>query len=142
MRHLHFILALACALSLSCSSAAVSPSTGIFSSSDETFARAFEQHARNVQLEGEGVVQRLLPDDDDGSRHQRFIVVLASGQTLLIAHNIDLAPRVIGLREGDTVSFSGQYEWNPKGGVIHWTHRDPSNRHLAGWIRHNGSVYQ
>jgi hypothetical protein len=113
-----------------------------FSGSDEALARAFEQRTSNVQVEGRGVVQRLLPDDNDGSRHQRFIVVLASGQTLLISHNIDLAPRVVGLRKGDVVAFSGEYEWNAKGGVIHWTHHDPSKRHPAGWIKHNGQLYQ
>lgn len=95
-----------------------------------------------MQVEGQGVVRRVLADDHDGGRHQRFIVALSSGQTLLIAHNIDLTPRIVGLREGDTVSFSGEYVWNPEGGVIHWTHRDPNKRHPPGWIRHNGELYQ
>jgi hypothetical protein len=96
----------------------------------------------NVQLEGRGVVRRILSDDYEGSRHQRFVVALDSGQTLLIVHNIDLAPRVAGLREADPVSFKGVYEWNAEGGVIHWTHHDPNGRHVAGWIRYNGKVYQ
>jgi hypothetical protein len=82
------------------------------SGSDETLARAFAQRTSNIQVEGQGVVQRLLSDDNDGSRHQRFIVALASGQTLLISHNIDLSARVVGLRKGDVVLFSGEYEWN------------------------------
>ena len=94
------------------------------------------------QVQGAGEVIRVLPDDNDGSRHQRFIVRLGSGRTLLIAHNIDLAPRVSAIRVGDTVSFNGEYEWNDKGGVIHWTHRDPQNRHQAGWIEHKGKKYQ
>jgi hypothetical protein len=114
----------------------------VFSGSDAALARAFAQRTSNVQVEGQGVVRRVLSDDNDGSRHQRFVVALASGQTLLISHNIDLAPRVVGLRKGDGVSFSGEYEWNAEGGVIHWTHRDPSKRHPAGWIKHNGEVYQ
>ena len=113
-----------------------------FSGSDEALARAFKQRTSNVQVEGQGVVRRVLSDDNDGRRHQRFVVALASGQTLLISHNIDLAPRVVGLRKGDVVSFSGEYEWNAEGGVIHWTHRDPSKRHPAGWIKHNGERYQ
>lgn len=113
-----------------------------FSGSDEAIARAFEQRTSNVQVEGWGVVRRVLSDDNEGSRHQRFVVALASGQTLLIAHNIDLAPRVAGLSKGDVVSFSGEYIWNAEGGVIHWTHHDPSKRHTAGWIKHNGEVYQ
>jgi hypothetical protein len=142
MRYVHFILGLVCTVSVGCSSAPVSPSTRTLSGSDEALARAFEQHTSHVQVEGEGVIRRVLSDDNNGSRHQRFIVALSSGQTILIAHNIDLAPRVVGLREGDIVSFSGEYEWNAEGGVIHWTHRDSSKRHPPGWIRHNGEVYQ
>jgi hypothetical protein len=112
------------------------------SGGNESPARAFEQRTSGVQVEGQGVVLRVLPDDNDGSRHQRFVVSLASGQTLLVAHNIDLAPRVVGLREGDAVSFRGEYVWNAKGGVIHWTHLDPGKLHPAGWIKHNGEVYQ
>jgi len=94
------------------------------------------------QVQGRGEVIRILSDDNDGSRHQRFIVRLSSGRTLLIAHNIDIAPRVPSLRTGDTVLFNGVYETNDKGGVIHWTHHDPQNRHAAGWIEHNGKRYQ
>ncbi|HVY83004.1 MAG TPA: DUF3465 domain-containing protein [Steroidobacteraceae bacterium] len=94
------------------------------------------------QFESAGTVVRVLADDNDGSRHQRFIVRLASGRTVLIAHNIDLAPRVAGLEAGDTVEFSGEFEDNDKGGVVHWTHHDPQGRHVAGWIRHRGRTYQ
>ncbi|WP_019605538.1 DUF3465 domain-containing protein [Teredinibacter turnerae] len=100
------------------------------------------QEHKSVQVGGEGVVIKILEDVNVGSRHQRFIVRLKSGQMLLIAHNIDLAPRVTGLAEGDEVEFYGEYEWNIKGGVIHWTHRDPRGAHVAGWIRHGGMTYQ
>ena len=100
------------------------------------------QFRSGARVETSGVVERVLPDDNSGSRHQRFIVRLASGQTLLIAHNIDIAPRVAGLARGDTVSFSGIYEPDNKGGVVHWTHHDPSGRHAAGWIEHKGHRYQ
>jgi len=87
-------------------------------------------------------VTRILSDDNDGSRHQRMILRLASGRTLLIAHNIDLAPRVPSLKTGDTLLFYGEYEQNEQGGVIHWTHNDPQGRHVAGWLEHNGRRYQ
>jgi hypothetical protein len=112
------------------------------SGADSALTAAFENQQSNVQVQGSGHVSRVLPDDNDGSRHQRFLVRLASGQTLLIAHNIDLANRVDSLRAGDAVEFYGEYEWNPKGGVIHWTHRDPAGRHVDGWIKHNGRTYQ
>lgn len=104
--------------------------------------RAFETQADGVQVEGAGTVVKVLKDDNDGSRHQRFIVQVDSGMTVLIAHNIDLAPRVSPLNEGDAVSFNGEYAWNAKGGVIHWTHHDPRGLHPAGWIRHDGRLFQ
>lgn len=112
------------------------------SQSDAPLDSALDERKSAVQMEGSGIVIKILPDDNDGSRHQRFILRLDSGRTLLIAHNIDLAPRISSLGEGDTVAFNGEYEWNSKGGVIHWTHRDPSGRHVAGWLKHNGRTYQ
>lgn len=91
---------------------------------------------------GYGVVQKVLKDDNDGSRHQRFILDVGQGKTLLVAHNIDLAPRVANLKEGDTVRFFGQYETNHRDGVLHWTHHDPAGRHAHGWLEHQGKRYQ
>jgi len=110
--------------------------------SDEILATAFTAQKSGLQVEGVGEVIRILPDDNDGNRHQRFIVRLASGQTLLVAHNVDLAPRIAGLNLGDSVLFNGEYEWNSQGGVIHWTHRDPDGRHTVGWIKHGRQTYQ
>ena len=110
--------------------------------SDVTISNAFANHESNLQVSGQGVVIKLLPDDDSGSRHQKFIIKLATGQTLLVAHNIDLAPRVDSIREGDSIQFDGEYEWNEKGGVLHWTHRDPNGNHAAGWLKHQGQTYQ
>ena len=110
--------------------------------SDAIIASAFSNQEYNIQVTGQGRVLRLLPDDNDGSRHQKFIVKLSSGQTLLIAHNIDLADRISSLREGDLVQFYGEYEWNEKGGVIHWTHQDPNGAHVGGWLPHQGQRYQ
>lgn len=112
------------------------------SSDTDAIGRAFNNRTSNVQVEGEGVVTRILSDDVEGNRHQRFILRLASGQTVLITHNIDLAPRVDGLREGDSVGFNGEYVWNAQGGLVHWTHKDPQGRHVAGWLKHNGRTYQ
>jgi hypothetical protein len=109
---------------------------------DAALAKAFADRARDLQVEGQGTVARVLKDDNEGGRHQRFIVRLASGQTLLIAHNIDVAPRVAGLRVGDEVAFRGVYEWSAEGGTIHWTHHDPDGGHAAGWIRYDGHTYE
>jgi len=110
--------------------------------SDDNSAGSFDGRKSGAQTEGSGIVVKILPDDNHGSRHQRFLLKLQSGQTLLIAHNIDLAPRLFPLSEGDAVAFNGEFEWNEKGGVIHWTHRDPRGRHAAGWLKHKGQTYQ
>ena len=110
--------------------------------SDAVIARAFSSHESNVQISGQGVVTKLLPDDNRGSRHQKFILKLSSGHMLLVVHNIDLAPRINNLREGDSVQFYGEYEWNEKGGIVHWTHRDPRGFHVDGWLQHQGQKYQ
>ncbi len=96
----------------------------------------------DAQLEITGKVKRILQDDVSGIRHQRFIVEISGGQTILIAHNIDLSPRIDDLKEGDKVTVYGEYEWNERGGVIHWTHHDPEGKHEGGWIKHNGNTYQ
>ena len=85
---------------------------------------------------------KILADDNKGSRHQKFIVKLASGQTVLIAHNIDLARRINSINIGDSIEFYGEYEWNAKGGIVHWTHHDPAGRHKDGWLKHNGVLYK
>ena len=103
---------------------------------------AYTNRQSDIQVKGGGKVTKLLSDDLDGSRHQRFILMLGSGETLLVSHNIDLAPRINSLKVGDVVEFHGEYEWNDKGGVVHWTHHDPDGRHIAGWIKHQGNTYQ
>ena len=108
---------------------------------DNLLQQAFDNRQSDLQVRGEGVVVKVLPDDLKGSQHQRFLLRLGSGQTLLFAHNIDLAPRIPRLNEGDSVAFYGEYEWNARGGVIHWTHHDPGGRHAGGWLRHDGTTY-
>ena len=111
-------------------------------SGSDAIRAAFDERLSGVQVSGQGTVVKLLRDDMEGSRHQRFILELPSGHSLLIAHNIDLAPRIDRLATGDTVTFHGVYEWNAQGGVLHWTHHDPRGQHEAGWLRHAGHTYQ
>lgn len=116
--------------------------TPISSSSPSNIERLIEQQQSNVQLEITGKVIKLLPDDLDGSHHQKFIIEIAGDHTILVAHNIDLAPRIETLTTGDEVTLYGEYEWNKKGGVMHWTHHDPARRHVNGWIKHQGITYR
>ncbi len=88
----------------------------------------------------QGNVVKLLKDDRDGSQHQRFLVEIAPDITLLVAHNIDLAPR-IPVAQGDAVTIKGEYVWNNRGGVLHWTHHDPKGR-KGGWVEVAGKRYE
>ncbi|MEM7465816.1 MAG: DUF3465 domain-containing protein [Pseudomonadota bacterium] len=105
-------------------------------------SEAYINRQSDVMVEVSGVVRRVLPDDNEGSRHQKFIVGMDDGHTILVAHNIDLAPRVENISAGTPVRISGEYEYNTKGGVVHWTHHDPAGRHPGGWIEYNGKKYQ
>jgi hypothetical protein len=103
--------------------------------------RAWRLQLSDVQVQGSGRVARLLADDNDGARHQRFVIRLASGLTLLVAHNIDVAPRLAGLRVRDQVSFNGEYAYSELGGTLHWTHHDPRGDHPDGWLAWQGKQF-
>lgn len=118
------------------------PGGSDISGAKTAIADAFREHASNRAVQGQGEVVAVLADDTRGSQHQRFILGLAGGHTLLIAHNIDIARRIPDLQPGDRIRFKGVYEWNPKGGVVHWTHRDPGGRHPGGWLRRADAVYR
>ncbi len=109
--------------------------------SNTLIEQAFSQKQSNIQVSGSGFVVKLLADDNKGARHQKFLVKINAEQTLLFAHNIDLAPRV-PLQAGDKISFRGEYVYNPKGGIIHWTHHAPKADHEAGWVMLNENKYQ
>ncbi len=147
MRSLPKLLILITLIELACGSTKLTPVSNaeLLSSikgNKQLSGNAFKTQNRNAQVKGQGTVIEILADDIDGSRHQRFIIKLSSGKTLLVAHNIDLALKINLLQKGDLVIFKGEYEWNAQGGVIHWTHHDPAGNHPGGWIEHNGKRYE
>lgn len=118
-----------------------SGSRGATTDDTRLIVESFEAKRSDVWVQASGTVARVLSDDNEGSRHQRFLVELHNGHTVLIAHNIDLAPKV-PLSKGDQVEFRGEYEWNDRGGVVHWTHHDPRGRKAGGWISHRRQTYE
>ena len=111
-------------------------------SANTTIEKAYQSKQSDLQVKGSGRVVKILKDDLKGHKHQRFLLGVGSNRTILIAHNIDLAPKITSLKKGDTVEFYGEYEYNKKGGVVHWTHHDPRKRHKDGWLRHDGKTYE
>ena len=96
---------------------------------------------RDHFVEIEGRVTKILRDDTVGSQHQRFIIRVEDGSTRLVAHNIDVAPRV-PVRVGDQVRVRGAIVDNPQGGVLHRTHLDPQGDDPDGWIEHRKRRYE
>ena len=111
---------------------------------NDTIIKAFNAQQSDRQVKGCGTIIKALADDNDGSRHQKILVELDGvrpKQTLLLVHNIDLAPRVADVSRGTAISFYGEYVYNEKGGLVHWTHHDPAARHQGGWIESAGVHY-
>lgn len=107
-------------------------------------AEAYRDHKTHVEVNGSGTVVKLLRDDTKGARHQRFLLAvdgLPNGRAILVAHNIDIARRVTPLHKGNRIEFQGEYVWNPKGGILHWTHHDPSGQHPPGWLKRDGQTF-
>ncbi|TCH65788.1 DUF3465 domain-containing protein [Acinetobacter sp. ANC 4862] len=109
---------------------------------DDKIQQAFQEQKSDIQVQFSGRVKAILHDDNNGSRHQKFILELGNGQTVLVAHNIDLSPRLDDLEKGEIVQFYGEYEYSDQGGVIHWTHHDPQKNHTDGWLKYKGRTYQ
>ncbi len=103
--------------------------------------QAQEAHVRKAEVTVEARVCQLLSDDTQGLPHQRFLIHLNNGSTVLVAHDTKLAPHV-PVSQGDLVRIHGEYIWNGRGGVLHWTHHSLNGRHEAGWIDYNGLRYQ
>ena len=103
--------------------------------------QAIAERAHDRWLQGRALVRKTLADDNDGSRHQRFLLDVGGGRTVLVAHNIDLAARA-PVAAGTLVGFRGAFIHNDKGGVLHWTHRDPSGRKPGGWLEVDGRRYE
>ena len=123
-------------------SANVNSTSNNVSAKSGSLSKAIKNKQSDVIVEGEGTVVKVLPDDTKGSQHQKFILKISSGETILVAHNIDLAPRIKGIAKYDKVGFKGEFEWNERGGVVHWTHHDPRGNHVGGWLKHNGNIYE
>lgn len=106
---------------------------------------ACSRGAAHVEVQITGRVDRYL-----GIRHSRsgshegFLLAPQSRGSAMpadvtVEDNIDLTG-FIPLRSGEHVQLQGQYECND--GVVHWTHHDPSGRHIAGYVEVNGHWYR
>lgn len=106
----------------------------------KTVQDAYRYHQTDVMAEVTGTVARILVDDRDDTRNQKFIMRLANGQSLLVLHDQVSSDRV-PVKIDDTVLVRGEYQWTETGGTLRFTQRDYSPRRMHGWIDHQGQRY-
>lgn len=116
-------------------------------SAASTVRELFYAKRSDTWVETTGRVEKLLPDDtdtrDNSDEHQKFLLLVPGDLTVLVAHNISAAQRV-PVRQGDTISLRGEYEYTEKGGTIHFTHKPKYNSRgkQGGWIELKGLRYE
>lgn len=95
---------------------------------------AFHKKYTRIPLQAKGRVVKILEDDNEVPKHQRFIIEVHPDHTLLIAHNLDRGYRV-PVKLDDMVEVKGEYVWNKYGGLMHETHHhQESDYHDDGFI--------
>ncbi len=109
---------------------------------NQVIIKAYATRSNLAEVQGSGTVVKVLKDDKKGLKHQKFLLKINDNLTILIAHNIDLAPRIEHLQVGDIINFKGEYIYTPKGGTVHWTHKDPHGHHVAGYLEHKAKKYE
>jgi hypothetical protein len=119
------------------------PACAPATSDNAAVERAYAEKRSTVEVTADGAVTSVLSDDSGPSgMHQRFIIRLAgSTQTVLVENNVTIGQRA-AVVVGTDVRVHGEYVWNDKGGLIHFTHHDPAHTHEGGWIEVGGVRYQ
>ncbi|MGH7728205.1 MAG: DUF3465 domain-containing protein [Vulcanimicrobiaceae bacterium] len=108
--------------------------------------RAWRSGRSHFEATADGAVARILGTREGPSgRHEGFLVHLTGsaggGLTVRVEDNVDLTGP-IPLQDGEPVEVRGEYIYDSRGGLLHWTHRDPAGRHAAGYVRVDGRYFQ
>jgi len=95
-----------------------------------------------VQVYAKGKIIELLADDlKPPYLHQSYIMEVENGRNpirLVIVSNLEFER--IPVTIGDEVAVCGEF-LRVQGGMIHWTHYDPKNKHPHGFTILNSEVY-
>jgi hypothetical protein len=132
------LLALAAALSACAVTGGDDPNGAVYA--------AWRDQRSGIEVNASGSVARLLGTRSGPSgRHEGFLLHLRGaaghGLTVRVEDNLELTGP-IPLTEGESVDVRGEYIYDARGGLIHYTHRDPRGRHAAGYVRAGNLLYQ
>ena len=97
-----------------------------------------------MEVVADGTVVRVLGVAPGRvSPHEGFLMRLGSSCHVIVRveANTDYTGS-FALAPGEAVVVKGEYEFYPRGGVIHWTHRDPHGRHEGGYVSVGGHTYE
>jgi hypothetical protein len=113
--------------------------------SNATVYDAWRTHRSYVQVTASGSVARVLGTRlGPAGMHEGFLLHLngaeGRGLTVRVEDNTDLTGP-IPMSAGDDAVVRGEYIYDPRGGIIHYTHRDPRGHHPSGYVQVNGRLY-
>lgn len=106
---------------------------------------AWRSQQSRVEVTANGVVARDLGTRVGRSgAHEGFLLHLSGasgrGLTVRVEANVDFTGP-LPVAAGEPVVVRGEYEFDSRGGVIHWTHHDPRGRHPDGYIEIQNKRY-
>ncbi len=109
---------------------------------DADLVRAARAQKRQHYIEaGNLVVTKILPDDRQGLKHQKWEARLSNGQKIQVVYNSDMGARV-PVEVGDQFGVGGEFVWGRQNvGIMHWLHEDRKDRRPDGYVYHEGQVY-
>ena len=111
---------------------------------DPSLARAYADGRSHVEVQTRGTVVRVLGDRVGPSGEHVGFLIRADDlprRLVRVEVNEDLTGPV-AVRAGEPVTLRGEYAYDSRGGVIHWTHHDPRHRHPDGFVLIGGHRYE
>ncbi len=111
---------------------------------DAAVCDAFNARRSHVEVVAAGTIYRILGTREGRSgSHEGFLIRLDSGckASIKVETNVSLTGPV-PLAGGEAVEVKGEYEYNPLGGVIHWTHHALGGHHEGGYVKAANVLYQ
>jgi hypothetical protein len=91
-----------------------------------------------------GMVADVFGESEGPSgEHEGYLLKLDGDCDLLL--RVETNTSITGpipIRPRQELIVKGEYEFDPEGGVLHWTHHDPSARHIAGYVVIGSRTYQ
>lgn len=86
-------------------------------------------------------VTKLMPDDNDGSRHQRFYAKLSDNSEVYIVYSLEYGRVRVPVNVGSIIGVGGEYRWTKFGGLLHWVHEDHRDQRPDGYVEVRGVRY-